>query len=72
MEKRTKILVELLKQLVSNLQGAPYPGSSFEPELYKIWYEHCQKSAVDCFEYLEANFDEDKKEFSKSLDKMFK
>ncbi|MBB5217966.1 MULTISPECIES: hypothetical protein [Treponema] len=72
MDKRTKVLVGLLKQLVSNLQGAPYPGEDFEPELYRIWYEHCQKSAVDCFEYLEANFEDEKKEFSKSLEKMFK
>ncbi len=63
--------IKMMRQLVSDIQGAPYPGN-FEPELYQIWYEHVQKAAVDCFEYLNANFPEDKTEFNKTIDKLFK
>ena len=48
-KKRTTELVALMRQLVSDVQGAPYPGSDFEPELYQIWYEHLQKNAQNCF-----------------------
>ncbi|MBP5251974.1 MAG: hypothetical protein J6Z17_06130 [Treponema sp.] len=71
MDKKTKELIELIRQLVSDVQGAPYPGE-FEPELYQIWYEHVQRNAQNCFEYLNDNFEVDKKEFNKTLDKMFK
>ncbi len=65
-------LVELMRQLVSDVQGAPFPGNEFEPELYAIWYEHVQRSAQNCFEFLDENFPMDNTEFKDSLNKMFK
>ena len=71
MDKKIKKSVEMMRQLVSDVQGAPYPGDDFQPELYRIWYEHAQKAAVDCFEYLDDNFPQEKNEFSKKLKNMF-
>ena len=31
--------VQLIRELISTLQGAPYP-TSVNDELYAIWYEH--------------------------------
>ena len=42
--------LSMIRQLVSDVQGAPYPGPSFEPELYSIWDEHVQRNAQECFE----------------------
>lgn len=64
--------VVMMRQLVSDVQGAPYPGPGFEPELYSIWYEHVQRNAQTCFEFLDENFPSDKKELTKILQKMFK
>ncbi len=61
-----------MRQLVSDIQGAPYPSEQFELELYKIWYEHVQKAAVDCFEYLDENFPGEKEDFDKTLNGMFR
>ena len=72
MDKKTKEFAELMRQLVSDVQGAPYPWDGFEPELYSIWYEHVQRNAQNCFEFLDANFPTEKKEFNKTLQKMFK
>ncbi|MBQ9537719.1 MAG: hypothetical protein IJU95_00485 [Treponema sp.] len=66
------VLVKMIRQLVSDVQGAPYPGQGLEPEVYKIWYEHVQKNAQDCNEFLAANFPLETKEFNQSIDKMFK
>ncbi len=63
--------IAMMRKLVSDIQGAPYPGENFEHELYRIWYEHVQKVAVDCFEYLNANFPMEKADFSKTLDNLF-
>ena len=54
MDKKTKQCVKMLRDLVSDVQGAPYPGS-LENELYMIWYEHIQKNAIECFEFLDEN-----------------
>ncbi len=44
-------MLRIVRQLVSDIQGAPYPYDiSFE--LYNIWYEHAQKLAVQALEYL--------------------
>ncbi|HHU35962.1 MAG TPA: hypothetical protein GXZ47_01900 [Treponema sp.] len=51
---------KILKQLVSDVQGAPYPNV-IENELYKIWYEHAQVVAIECLEYIDKNFPNDKK-----------
>jgi hypothetical protein len=43
--------VALLRRLMSEIEGAPFPGSP-EPELYAIWYEHAQRSAQEALEFL--------------------
>ncbi len=65
-------LVELTRQLVADIQGAPFPGGDSHSELYSIWYEHVQRNAQNCFEFLDEHFPDEKKEFSKNLQKMFK
>jgi len=65
--EKVKICIKMMRQLVSEIQGAPYPSENFEAELYKIWYEHVQKAAVECFEYLDSNFPVAKNNF-KGLD----
>lgn len=73
MEKGTaEELARLARQLVSDVQGAPFPGDSFEPELYSIWYEHVQRGVQSCFEFLDEHFPMDNSDFKNSLNKMFK
>ena len=71
MDKKSKQCVQMLRDLVSAIQGAPFPGEDMKAELYKIWYEHAQKSAVECFEYLNANYPEEQRELNKTIDKLF-
>ena len=52
--------ITMMRQLVSDIQGAPYPSEDLEPELYRIWYEHVQSAGVECLEYLDDNFPEEK------------
>lgn len=72
MSKKIEQCVTLMRQLVTDIQGAPYPGEDFELELYRIWYEHAQKVAVECFEYMEEQFPGDREDFEKSIDKLLK
>ena len=72
MNKKFQECIDMMRQLVTDIQGAPYPGDDFEPELYRIWYEHAQKAAVDCFEYMEENFPMERENFEKSLKQFFK
>ena len=73
MEKNfTKEFADMMRNLVSDVQGAPYPGPGFEPELYEIWYEHVQKNAQKCFEFLDEHFPSEKNDLSKNISKMFK
>jgi hypothetical protein len=72
MNRKYEQCVKMLRQLVSDVQGAPYPGENFEPELYRIWYEHVQRVAVECFEYLDDNFPEERADFDKTLNKLLK
>lgn len=72
MDKKAKQCIEMLRQLVSDVQGAPYPGEDINNELYAIWYEHAQRAAVQCFEYLDENFPEESKDVSKKIEKLFK
>lgn len=67
-EDNFKKCAKMMRQLVADIQGAPYPGENFEPELYKIWYEHVQKAAGECFKFLDANFPVAKIDFTR-LDK---
>lgn len=71
MDKKTKKCIEMMRDLVSSVQGAPFPTGDLKLELYSIWYEHAQKAAVECFEYLNDNFPDEQKELNKSIDKMF-
>ncbi|MFA6937761.1 MAG: hypothetical protein WCQ67_05985 [Treponema sp.] len=71
-KKKTQEFADMMRQLVSDVQGAPYPGDGFEPELYSIWYEHVQRHAQDCFEFLDSNFPMEQKEINNTLQKMFK
>ena len=71
-DKNFQECIDMMRQLVTDIQGAPYPGDEFEPELYRIWYEHAQKIAVECFEYMEENFPGEREDFEKSLNKLLK
>ena len=72
MDKKLQKFADMIRQLVSDVQGAPYPGEDINPELYKMWYEHVQRNAQNCFEFLDENFPNEKQEFNESLQKMFK
>ena len=72
MDKKTKQCVQMLRDLVSDVQGAPFPGGELKNELYEIWYEHAQRGAQNCFEFLDENFPVDDSKFKNSLNKMFK
>ena len=37
MNHKYETCIKMLRQLVSDIQGAPYPSENFEPELYKIF-----------------------------------
>jgi hypothetical protein len=43
--------LEILRRLMSDVEGAPSPGVLGE-ELYSIWYEHAQGLAQEALEYL--------------------
>ena len=72
MDKKTKQCIQMLRDLVSDVQGAPFPSGELKNELYEIWYEHAQRAAVACFEYLNDNFPEEQVELNKTIDKLFK
>jgi len=55
MNKKLKDTAVIMRQLVSDIQGAPYP-SDVSSELYKIWYEHIQRDAMQALEYIDENF----------------
>ena len=71
MDGKAKQCIQMLRELVSDVQGAPFPGGDINTELYSIWYEHAQKAAVECFEFLNANFPKEQKDLTKSIDKLF-
>lgn len=43
--------IALLRQLMSEVEGAPFPAE-LDTELYAIWYEHAQSGAQSALEYL--------------------
>jgi hypothetical protein len=59
MNKIDKEGYEIMKQLVSDVQGAPYPNV-IDNELYRIWYEHAQIVAIQCLEYINRVLPKDK------------
>ncbi len=63
--------IELMRLLVSDIQGAPFPGNELTGELYSIWYEHAQRDAVNAFEYLDENFT-NHDEIIKAIDNLLK
>jgi hypothetical protein len=67
MDEKFKECSEKLRKLVSDIQGAPYPGN-VDDELYYIWYEHVQRNAMECYEFLDEYFPTDQKDISKALD----
>ena len=67
MDKKFKECSEKLRKLVSDIQGAPYPGN-VDDELYYIWYEHVQRNAMECYEFLDEYFLTDQKDISKAFD----
>ena len=71
-KKKSTELAALMRQLISDVQGAPFPGDDFEPELYRIWYEHLQRNAQDCFEFLNDFFPMEQKEFEETIKKLLK
>jgi hypothetical protein len=44
----------ILRQLMSDVEGAPSPGV-IKDELYSIWYEHAQSVAQEALEYLNTS-----------------
>ncbi len=66
MDKKFKECSEKLRKLVSDIQGAPYPGN-VDDELYYIWYEHVQRNAMECYEFLDEYFPTDQKDVAKAL-----
>ncbi|MCK9169310.1 MAG: hypothetical protein M0P01_02730 [Treponema sp.] len=72
LDKKMKECIRMMRDLVSDVQGAPYPGDDIKSELYSIWYEHAQRAAVECFEYLDANYPTEQKELDDSINKILK
>jgi len=50
---------QILKSLVSDVQGAPYPNV-IDNELYTIWYTHAQQVAIQCLEYFDKHYPQEK------------
>ena len=71
MDRKAKQCIQMLRDLVSDVQGAPFPGGDINTELYSIWYEHAQKAAVECIEFLNANFPKEQKDLNKTINKLF-
>jgi hypothetical protein len=72
LDKKMRDCIKIMRDLISDVQGAPYPGDDIKSELYSIWYEHAQRAAVECFEYLDANFPAEQKELDDSINKILK
>ena len=72
MDKKMMQCIKMMRDLVSDVQGAPFPSGELKHELYEIWYEHAQRAAVNCFEFLDENFPEQAKDVNKKIDKLFK
>ena len=64
--------IKMMRQLVSDIQGAPLPSADLEPELYRIWFEHVQRAGMECLEYLDENFPLEKEDIDNTLNKFLK
>lgn len=49
-----KETVDVLKNLISSVQGAPFP-KQIEDELYTIWYEHMQETLTTALTLMNKN-----------------
>lgn len=72
LDEKISKCVTLMRELVSNVQGAPYPGEDINKELYYIWYEHAQSAAVECFRFLSEYFPEEEKKIISDIDNLIK
>jgi len=54
---------DIIVDLVSSLQGAPYP-STINNELYTIWYEHAQIAAQEALHFVERKRAQEAKDTS--------
>ena len=64
--------IKMMRQLVSDIQGAPLPSVDLEPELYRIWFEHVQTAGMECLSYLDENFPLEKEDIDSTLNKFLK
>ncbi|MBN1648492.1 MAG: hypothetical protein JW874_10690 [Spirochaetales bacterium] len=53
--------VRLIKELISTLQGAPYP-TALNKELYSIWYEHSLIAINNAYSFLNKSGKEPEEE----------
>lgn len=70
LDEKITMCTKLMRELVSNVQGAPYPGEDINKDLYYIWYEHAQQSAVECFRFLNEYFPDEEKDIINDIDKL--
>ena len=64
--------IKMMRQLVSDIQGAPLPSEDLEPELYRIWFEHVQTAGMECLSYLDENFPLEKEDIDSTLNKFLR
>ena len=64
--------IKMMRQLVSDIQGAPLPREDLEPELYRIWFEHVPRADIECLEYLDENFPLERDDIDNTLNKFLK
>lgn len=53
--------IELFKNLISTIEGAPYPVD-WENELYQIWFEHSKETVNDALAYLNTHYPDKEEE----------
>ena len=70
MDKKTKACLNKLQDLISEVQGAPFPTDIVQSDLYQIWYEHAQRSVVSCIEFVGESFPKEQKEEQEREDEM--
>ncbi|MFW5800809.1 MAG: hypothetical protein ACOCVC_02145 [Spirochaeta sp.] len=58
--------IELLKQLIGAIEGAPYPHT-LKSELYTIWHEHALNIATDALSYVNNQQKKQKDRLPKSI-----
>ncbi len=64
--------IRMMRQLVSDIQGAPLPSEDLEPELYRIWCEHVQTAGMECLSYLDEHFPLEREDIDNTLNNFLK